>query len=216
MRSIDELDRTAALRLPLIVKPLAEDASIGIDSTSVVHDRAALAERLRFVCSTFPCGALVEEFIDGRELNVSLLADATGTLEPLPISEVSFDGLPPGLPPIVSYDAKWTVDSSAYRATPVSCPAPLAAPLAERVRATALAAAAAVQLRDYGRVDLRVRSADDAVFVLEVNPNPDLSADAGFMRAARASGRTFASTIDQILSRALDRARVRRMAAGVP
>ena len=214
IRSIEELDRTVAPGFPLIVKPLAEDASIGIDSASVVHDRAALAERLRFVCATFSCGALVEEFIAGRELNVSLLADATGALEPLPLSEVSFEGLPPGLPPIVSYDAKWTVDSPAYGGTPVTCPASLTDSLAARVRATALTAAAAVHLRDYGRVDLRVRSTDDAVFVLEVNPNPDLSVDAGFMRAARASGRTFASTIEQILSRAQERARVHRRAAG--
>ena len=215
IRSIDELDRIVAPPFPLIVKPLAEDASIGIDSASVVRDRAGLAERLRFVCSTFPGGALVEEFIDGRELNVSLLADASGMLEPLPIAEVSFDGLPTGSPPIVSYDAKWTVDSPAYRGTPVTCPASLTDSLAARVRATAMAAAEAVHLRDYGRVDLRVRSTDDAVFVLEVNPNPDLSADAGFMRAARVGGRTFASTIEQILSQAMDRARVDRRAAGV-
>lgn len=216
IRSIDDLEGASQLGFPLIVKPLAEDASIGIDSASVVHDRAALAERVRFVCGTFSSGALVEEFIDGRELNVSLLANAAGALEPLPVSEVSFDGLPADTPPIVSYDAKWTADSPAYQGTPVQCPAALAEPLAERVRATALAAAAAVHLRDYGRVDLRVRATDDAVFVLEVNPNPDLSSDAGFMRAARAGGRTFAATIEQILARALDRARARRSAAGVP
>jgi D-alanine-D-alanine ligase len=216
VRSIEDLDRVATPPFPLIVKPLAEDASIGIDSASVVRDRAALAARARFVCSVFPQGALVEEFVDGRELNVSLLAGSDGSLEPLPVSEVVFDGLPAGMPPIASYDAKWNVDSTAYQATPVRCPARLSAPLAERVHAAALAAAHAVQLRDYGRVDLRVRAVDERVFVLEANPNPDLSAEAGFMRAARASGRTFTATIEWILSRALERARAPRVAAGIP
>jgi D-alanine-D-alanine ligase len=216
IRVVADLDRCALPGFPLIVKPLAEDASIGIDSTSVVRDPVALRARAGFVCDTFPHGALVEEFIDGRELNVSLLAGPAGALEALPISEVVFDGLPAGMPPIVSYDAKWAVDSPAYQATPVTCPAALSEPLAERVRAAALAAARAVQLRDYGRVDLRVRSGDEAVFVLEANPNPDLSADAGFMRAARASGRTFVATIEHILSRALARARTRRIEAGIP
>ena len=216
VRAPADLDQLITPPFPLIVKPLAEDASIGIDSASVVCDRAALVERVRFICSAFPRGALVEEFIDGRELNVSLLAGSDGRLEPLPISEVLFDGLPAGMPPIVSYDAKWTVDSPAYRATPVNCPAALSPPLAARVRAAALAAGHTVGLRDYGRVDVRLRAADDAVFVLEANPNPDLSMDAGFMRAARASGRTCAATIERILARALERARASRIAAGVP
>lgn len=213
IRTLDELERTATPAFPLIVKPLAEDASIGIEAASVVLDRTALTERVRFVCSAFPQGALVEEFIDGRELNVSLLADSAGVLEPLPVSEVLFDGLGPGTPAIVSYHAKWTVDSPAYLGTPVRCPAALTQPLADQVCGAALAAAAAVNLRDYGRVDLRVRSRDEAVFVLEVNPNPDLSADAGFMRAARAGGRTYPGTIEQILSCALNRARSRGIAA---
>jgi len=215
IRTMDELERTATPAFPLIVKPLAEDASIGIETASVVLDRAALTERVRFVCSAFPQGALVEEFIDGRELNVSLLANSAGVLEPLPVSEVLFEGLDAGTPAIVSYHAKWTVDSPAYLGTPVRCPAALTQPLSDRVCGAALAAAAAVNVRDYGRVDLRVRSSDEAVFVLEVNPNPDLSADAGFMRAARAGGRTYPGTIEQILSCALNRARSRGIAADV-
>jgi D-alanine-D-alanine ligase len=214
-RTEEDIDRVNALTFPLIVKPVAEDASAGIDNAAVVHDRGALAKRVRFVWSEFAQAALVEEFIDGRELNVSLLADACGDFEMLPISEISFEALPPGVPAIVSYDAKWRADSAAYRATPVTCPADVDATLAERVRTTAVAAARTVNLRDYGRVDMRLRSSDEAIFVLEVNPNPDLSVDAGFMRAARASGRTFAATVEQIVSCAWERARQHAIASGM-
>lgn len=210
-----DLQRVPALTFPLIVKPVAQDASIGIGDDSLVYDAATLAARAAFIWREFEQAALVEEFIDGRELNVALLADTEGHLQPLPVSEVTFDALPAGMPRIVGYDAKWSVDSAAYAGTPVQCPAALDPVLAERVPALAVAAARAVGVRDYGRVDLRVRSRDGALFVLEVNPNPDLSADAGFMRAAQASGRTFAATIDHILTRAVDRSRRRDTAAGV-
>jgi D-alanine-D-alanine ligase len=208
-RTADDLDAAQVLARPLIVKPVAEDASNGIDDAAVVHDDDELAQRVEFVWSAFAQPALVEEFIAGRELNVALLAGACGTLEALPISEVSFDALPAGMPAIVSYDAKWRPDSAAYRATPVMCPAAIDSALAERVKAAALTAARAVGLRDYGRVDMRVRTGDEAIFVIEVNPNPDLSSDAGFMRAAAASGRPFAATVQQILSCATERARMR-------
>jgi len=172
-----------------------------------VNDGAAAAERVKFVWSTFKQPALAEEFIDGRELSVALLADSRGALETLPISEISFEALPPDVPAIVSYDAKRVTDSVASTATPARCPAVLDTSMAERARQLAVSAAHVVGLRDYGRVDIRVRHRDHALFVLEVNPNPDLSGDAGFMRAAVASGRTVAATIQQILSRAIDRAR---------
>lgn len=206
MASAADLARPHPLTYPLIVKPIAEDASIGIDARSVVHDHAATAERVKFVWSEFKQPALVEEFVDGRELNVGLLADSGGELHALPVSEVPFDGLPPGTPAIVSYDAKWVTDSLVYKTTPSQCPALLEPALAERVRQTALAAARAVGLRDYGRIDMRLRTRDQELFVLEANPNPDLCEEAGFMRAAVASGRTVAATVQQILSRAVERA----------
>ena len=108
--------------------------------------------------SIFERPALVEEFIDGRELTVALLADPTGAFDVLPISDIVFGALPPGVPAIVSYDAKWVPDSAEYKATPARCPADLDADLATRVGQVAVAAAHAVGLRDYGRVDLRAPS----------------------------------------------------------
>jgi len=208
MESADDLARRHSLAYPLIVKPVAEDASIGIDARSVVYDSASAAARVKFVWSEFKQPALVEEFIEGRELNVAVLADSRGELDALPVSEIPFDALPPGTPTIVSYDAKWVTGSPVYKSTPSRCPAVLEPALAERVQHAALLAARAVGLRDYGRIDLRLRTSDQELFVLEANPNPDLGSDAGFMRAAMASGRTVPATVQQILSRAVERARL--------
>jgi D-alanine-D-alanine ligase len=123
----------------------------------------------------------------------------------LPISEILFSGFPNRKYQILTYEAKWMVDSPYYSSTVPRCPAELTPELAERVRSVSLSAAAAVQLRDYGRIDLRVRASDGAVFVLEANPNPDITVDSGFVRAAQASGRTHASVICEILERAKER-----------
>ena len=193
------------LSLPLIVKPVAEDASIGIDDGAVVHDAAALEARVRFVWRAFDQAALVEEFIEGREFNVSLLATSPSEFRVLPIAEVAFDALPQGRPRIVGYEAKWSEGSAAYRGTHVQCPALLDADIAARVRQLATAAARAVGVRDYGRVDLRLRERDQAVFVLEANPNPDLGPQAGFLRAAAAAGLGIHETIIEIVNRAIER-----------
>jgi len=194
------------LRFPVIVKPLSEDASIGIDTHSIVEGQASLIERVRFVWDEFRQPSLAEEFIDGRELNVAVLAVAPERFMTLPISEVLFSGFPDRKYHILTYEAKWMVGSPYYTSTVPRCPAELSPDLAEQIRSVALNAAAAVQLRDYGRIDFRVRTSDSAVFVLEANPNPDITFDSGFVRAAQASGRTHAGVIREIVERAKERA----------
>jgi D-alanine-D-alanine ligase len=202
----DELSATRELTYPLITKPIGEDASIGIDSGAVVHDEVSLGERVRFLLSEFRQPVLAEEFVDGREMNVGMIANSDGILETLPISEITFDQVPEGMPKIVSYEAKWVEESPLYKTTLPVCPAPIDERLAAETRRIAREAAQAIGLRDYGRVDLRI-DANDRIFVLEANPNPDISEDAGFMRAARASGRTYAGTINEILARAIERSK---------
>ena len=192
------------LHFPLIVKPVHEDASIGIDANAIVHDENSLQRRVKFIQKEFDQPALVEEFIDGRELNVAVLQTSNGLFETLPISEITFDTMPKGMPRIVSYEAKWIEESPIYRTTVPVCPAELPARIESHARAIALQAAEAVGLRDYGRVDLRLDEHGN-LFVLEANPNPDISEDAGFIRAALASGRTFAGTINEILLSAIER-----------
>ena len=200
-----DVSASRGLTFPLIVKPVAEDASVGIDDGSVVNDESALAERVRFVCREFGQPALVEEFISGREFNVSLLATSPCEFTPLAICEIVFDMLPAGRPRILGYDAKWNPASAFNHAKATRCPAQIDAEIADRIRQMSLDVARVVGLRDYGRVDLRLRESDQALFVLEVNPNPDLSRDCAFMRAARLTGRSYRRTIGEIVERAIER-----------
>lgn len=192
------------LKFPLIVKPVHEDASIGIDANAIVQNEDELIARVRFILQEFEQPALAEEYIDGRELNVAVLGTSDGQMQTLPVSEITFDKMPAGSPRIVSYEAKWIEESPMYQTTVPVCPAPLSAAVAAEARRIALEAARAVGLRDYGRVDMRL-DANDQLFVLEANPNPDISEDAGFMRAAQTSGRTFGGTINEILNFAIAR-----------
>ena len=200
-------DPRAASRLtfPLIAKPVAEDASLGIDDGSVVNDMAALTERVKFLWREFRQAALVEEFIAGREFCVSLLASSPNDFVALPIVEISFDGLAEGRPQIFGYEAKWDPTAPFNNAMAARCPADIDEKTADEVRGQALQVARTLGLRDYGRVDFRRRESDGTLFVLEVNPNPDLSDECAFMRAARASGRTTEGTLCEIVDRAIER-----------
>src|SRR5882672_1194334 len=211
-------DLVAANRLafPLIVKPAAEDASIGIDDGAVVHDSAALAKRVRFVWREFSQPALVEEFIAGREFSASVLAVGPSEFAILAIGEIAYDQLQPGRPQILGYDAKWNPAAPFTQAMAARCPAAIDKKTADRIRRVVLDVAKTVGLRDYGRVDLRLRESDQTVFVLEVNPNPDLNNDCVFMQAARASGRTNESTICEIAERAIERTQERANVVELP
>lgn len=205
---VDQGQDTCAARhltFPLIAKPIAEDASIGIDDGAVVNDMAALAERVKFLWREFRQPALVEEFIAGREFCVSVLAVSPTDLVALPIVEISFDRLPAGRPQIFGYEAKWDPTAPFNHTIATRCPARIDDKTADEIRCVALDVARTVGLRDYGRVDFRLRERDRALFVLEVNPNPDLSDECAFMRAARASGRTTEGTICEIVERAIER-----------
>jgi len=192
------------LAYPVIVKPVREDASIGIDNNSICNDEVELENRIAFVHKEFHQPALVEEFIEGREINVAVLANKDGKFETLPISEIMFDTMPEGSPHIVSYEAKWLEESPLYKTTIPNCPADLDEITAERARELALEAAALVGLSDYGRIDMRLRD-DGALFILEANPNPDISRDAGFMRSAGVKGFSHAETINAIVRCAMRR-----------
>jgi len=187
-----------------IVKPAREDASHGIDAGSVVGDEAALRARVDHVVRNYRQPALVEEYIDGREFNVALLGSGAA-VEVLPLGEIDFSRLDPAHPRVLTYAAKWDEASVEYHATPSIGARPMARELEERIRQTALAAYAALGLAGYGRVDLRV-SARGEPFVIDVNPNPDLSPDAGFQKAAARAGLDHAHTVRRIVDEALRRA----------
>jgi D-alanine-D-alanine ligase len=192
------------LPFPLIVKPVREDGSVGISRASVVHDQAALARAVEAVVASLRQPCLVEQFIDGREFNVALLGHPTPRV--LPLSEIDFDGLPPDAPRIVSYEAKWSSGSVDDLGTvPVLHPT-LPNGVAARVRRAAAEAFRAVGVRDYGRVDVRLGS-NGVPYVIDVNPNCDLSPHAGMARAAAAVGIDYGSFAGLLVRYALRRRR---------
>lgn len=192
------------LTFPLIVKPSREDASHGIDADSVVYDPAALGRRVERLTERYRQPVVVEEFAEGRELNVSIIG-AGDQARPLQLAEIDFSGLPPDVPRLVSYRAKWVEDSAEYKGTVSVAAADLPPDIEAATVARALAAYRALGLRDYGRVDLRVHPERGPV-VLDVNPNPDISPDAGLALAARRSGVSYERLIDRIVHWTLERA----------
>lgn len=190
------------LEFPLIVKPLREDASVGIESASIVDNGAALRKRVRFIFQTYDQPALVEEYVDGRELNVAIIGNKRPIV--LPISEIDFSGLPSHRPKIVTYNSKWMQGTDEYIGTVGVCPAPLPVDLERELKEIALKAYRVMGCRDYARVDMRLDK-NNVPYVLEVNPNPDISDDAGFARSARSYGLSFEETIGKIVQYALER-----------
>jgi D-alanine-D-alanine ligase len=192
------------LPYPLFVKLAREDASVGIRHDNVVHNKRALVRRIRALLEEYHQPVLIERYIEGREVNVTLLGNARVTV--LPFHEIDFSGLPPDRPRIVSYAAKWDESSPEYQGTmPVPVKDLLPATKAAIERA-AVAAFRALELRDYGRVDFRVAE-DGTPYVIDVNPNCDISPDAGVARAARAGGMKYHQLIGRICDIAWERYR---------
>ncbi|MCS7113446.1 MAG: ATP-grasp domain-containing protein [Nitrososphaerota archaeon] len=187
------------LGFPLIVKPAAEDASIGLTRRNFVRCLDELKDVVERIVERYDQPALVEEYIAGRELNVAFIGGDDPMI--LPISEIVFEF--EDEPRIVDYYAKWVKGSYEYERTKPVCPAPLDEEEKARVEDTASKAYKALRCRDYGRVDIRLRSG--VPYVLEVNPNPDISPDSGFVRSLNASGIRYEEFIAMIISYALER-----------
>jgi len=191
----DEVDGLATdLLFPLIVKPVAEDASIGVGPEAVVQTVRALRDRVAYVVECYRQSALAETFVDGREFNVALWGDP---LQNLPLAEIDFSAFDDPYDRIVSFAAKWEPDSFAYHHTPPRCPAQVDVRLGGRIADAARRAWKAIGCRGYARVDMRV--SDGLPYVVEVNCNPDLSPEAGFYNAARAAGYSYADMAMHIL-----------------
>jgi D-alanine-D-alanine ligase len=195
------MEVSQTLRFPLLVKPSREDASVGIDFESVVLDRAALGKAVARVLRTFGQPALVEEYIDGREIYVPLLGNHPR--RNLPLTEIHYGKAFEGRPRILTYRAKWE-PQSAECLDSASQPASLPASLQRRCVEVAMAAFEALGCRDYGRVDLRLDSSG-APYVIDINPNCDLHPQSGFAKAASAAGISYPDLAWHLVELALER-----------
>jgi D-alanine-D-alanine ligase len=189
------------LRMPLFVKPLRSDASLGIGGKSLVHDAVALMEQVSAIRKELNDSALAEEYIEGREFYVGVL----GNTQPkaLPPVEIDFTGFPEGVPKVMDSKAKWDERSKEYKGTR-SVMAQLPDELRARLQKVAVDAYRALRVRDYGRVDLRLTDTGD-IYVLEVNASCYLERGSEFAMSAAAAGLDYPRLIEQIVNLALER-----------
>lgn len=188
---------------PWIVKPACEDASQGLDQTSVVLDPSGIGgpvERLQRRYGP----VLIERYVAGREFNVAVIALPEPRI--MPVAEIIFASGPGLVWDIVTYESKWVPGSPGYRATPVECPARIEPELAGKLERAALGAFRATGCRDYARIDLRV-GPDGEPMILEVNANPDLAPEAGLARSVGAAGWTYDHLVDRLVHEAARRGR---------
>ena len=186
---------------PAIVKPAAEHCSFGITDGAVVSGIEQLRERVATIVKMYGGQALVEDFIEGREFNVSIWGN--GRPAPLPLYEIDFSTIPDPRHRVVDFDAKWTKGSYSYEHTPARCPAEVDDDVAERIRSAAMGAYHALRLRDYGRIDMRVR--DGQPYVVDVNSNPDITIDGGFAKTAAVAGYDYGAMVSRIVNLAAHR-----------
>jgi D-alanine-D-alanine ligase len=190
------------IKFPVIVKPASEDASKGIDATSVVNSLKELLEKVAYVQEEFGSPALLEEYIEGREIYAAVLGNDKP--EALPLVELDLSKLPAGMPKIAGYEVKFDVTTEAYKKTKSAPARDLDEETVASIQQTAVTAYRALKLRDYGRIDLRLAE-NGRVYILEANPNPWLDPAAEFAMAAKESGRSYTEMIGEIVEAAMRR-----------
>jgi D-alanine-D-alanine ligase len=191
-----KLDHSHDISFPLIVKPTSEDGSIGIDASSVVASVKELMEKIHDIHEEFDSPALIEEYIEGREIYAAVIGNENP--QALPLVELDLSKLPEGTPRIAGKEVKWEKETEAYKVTKSAPVEDLDEETTQRLSETAVAAYQALKLRDYGRIDMRLSAKGD-VYVIEANPNPWLSSGAEFAMAARKAGRSYSQLIADIV-----------------
>src|SRR5262249_9605200 len=189
------LDSAHDIEFPVIVKPAREDGSIGIGFDALAGNIKELMERIDQLHAEFDHPVIIEQYIDGREIYMGVLGNHQP--EALPPVELDLSHLPKGTPRIAGTEVKWAEGTRAYRGSKVLVPK-LPDDVREPMGRASVTAFQSPGLRDYARVDFRL-TGDSKVYLIEANPNPYLASGAEFIKGARASGRTYAQTILEIV-----------------
>ena len=192
------------LNFPCIVKPVAEDASHGMSMESVVADYPALEKQVKYISEQYDGRALVEEYIDGREFNVTVLGNENPVV--LPVAEIVHT-LPEGMPRILTFEAKWEPKTLYFKSSAPLCPAEIDEESRRKISAASLQAFLLLKCSGYARVDFRM-SKDGIPYIIEVNPNPDLSPGYGAARQARTAGMSYPQLVERIIQLAVERKKV--------
>jgi len=188
-------------RFPAIVKPAFEHCSLGIDTNAVVLDVKELGDRVAYIRETFAQPVLVEEFIDGREFHVTLWGN--GLIHMLPPAEMDFSAFTDVRDRLCTFDSKFTPGSRHYEGVELRIPAALDTREHIALQRTSEAAYRQLGCRDFARLDLRLR--DDKFYVLDVNPNADLSPDTSLVYAAEAAGMAYGGFLSRLVNLAAER-----------
>lgn len=198
----DDLVRPSELRFPLIVKPLLEDASVGIAQASVVEDDDSLKQRVEFIHVKHHQAAIVEELVDGREVYAGLIGN--DDVQVLPLTEMTFGEPDTGEHQIATYKAKWDEDYRKRKNIKNVFAKGVSEALTARITEICSTAFHALWLQDYGRIDVRLTH-DDEVYVLEVNPNPFIAFEHEMANAAEKAGLKYNAFIQRIVDEAMAR-----------
>lgn len=186
------------VKFPLIVKPIHEDGSYGIEAESIVYNKNTLCKRISLINKRFRQPAIVEEYIEGRELDISILGNGKN-IKILPISEIDYNKMPKKLPKICTYNAKWNEKSEEYRESIPVFPADLPKRVKTIIENTAVKVYNTMQCRDYARIDIRLDK-NKIPYIIDINPNPCLSPDSGFVRSAMEAGLNYEKLIGEIVN----------------
>lgn len=190
------------LEFPVIVKPAKQDASVGMDQESVCTNQDQLEQRVAYIYETYGGPVLVEEYLPGREFNVAVLE--LPELQYLPPAEIIFPEERPGYWPILTYDGKWRPGTPDYDTTPPKFPAEISPRLARKLGDLALKAYRLLGCRDYARVDFRMKP-NGKPYILEVNPNPEISDHAGFAGCLGSANLPHPEFVHRLIEQALSR-----------
>jgi D-alanine-D-alanine ligase len=188
--------RPKQLKFPILVKPVKEEASYGISQASFVGTDEQFRERVAFIHEKYNSDAIAEEYIDGRELYVSLIGNIRLTV--LPIRELVFREVPPNEPKIATFKAKWDDEYRKRWGLENQFAEDLDPQLVSQIEETCKRIYRLLTIDGYARIDLRL-TADGKVYFIEANPNPILANDEDFAVSAGKAGLTYAQLIDRIV-----------------